>query len=117
MLGIDNLKKLLKAGLGFGKSAAKALEDKKVSFFEALGLVPEVFALIGIGKTWSEVQAEIDDLDEAEKAEINQYVANEFDIPNDKVESFIESAIMNIISLNALIYQFKHINDPVDPVV
>lgn len=113
MLGIESLKKLLKAGLGFGKSAAKALEDKKVSFFEALGLVPEVFALIGIGKTWTEVQAEINDLDEAEKAEINKFVSDEFDIPNDKVEVFIESALMNIISLNSLIYEFKHINDPV----
>lgn len=113
MLGIDNLKKLLKAGLGFGKSAAKALEDKKVSFFEALGLVPEVFALIGIGKTWSEVQAEINDLDEAERTEIYHFVSNEFDIPNDKVEQFIESALINIISLNKLIYEFKHINDPV----
>lgn len=112
-LGIDNLKKLLKAGLGFGKSAAKALEDKKVSFFEAVGLIPEVFGLVGIGKTWSEVQAEINDLDQAEKQEINQFVSDEFDVPNDKLEKFIESALMNIISLNALIYEFKHINDPV----
>jgi hypothetical protein len=113
MLGIENLKKLLNAGLNFGKSAAKALEDKKVSFFEAIGLVPEVFALIGIGKTWSEVQAEINDLEDDEKDEIYDYVKTEFDIPNDKVETFIESALMNIISLNALIYQFKHINDPI----
>ena len=112
-LGIDNLKKLLKAGLDFGKSAAKALGDKKVSFFEAVGLIPEVFALIGVGKTWSDVQAEINDLDDAEKAEINQYVQDEFDIPNQKVEIFIEHSLTQIISLNALIYEFKHIKDPI----
>lgn len=112
MLGIEKLKALLKAGLNFGKSAAKALEDKKVSFFEAIGLVPEVFAIIGVAKTWGDVQAEINDLDEDEKKQIHDYVSGEFDIPNEKVEVFIEHALMQIISLNALIYEYKHINDP-----
>lgn len=113
MLGIEKLKQLLKAGLNFAKSATKALEDKKVSFFEAIGLVPEVFALVGVAKTWAEVQAEIDDLDDAEKQEIHAYVSAEFSIPNAKVERFIENSLMQIISLNALIYEFKHIKDPV----
>lgn len=112
-LGIEKLKALLKAGLNFAKSATKALEDKKVSFFEAIGLIPEVFTIVGVGKTWAEVQQEINDLDDAEKQQINAYVAAEFSIPNAKVERFIESALMNIISLNALIYEFKHIKDPV----
>ncbi len=113
LLGIEKLKALLKAGLNFGKSAAKALEDKKVSFFEAVGLIPEVFALIGVAKTWSEVQAEINDLDDEEKQQIHDYVSDEFDIPNEKVELFIEHALMQIISLNALVYEYKHINDPI----
>jgi hypothetical protein len=113
MLGIEKLKSLLKAGLNFGKSAAKALEDKKVSFFEAIGLVPEVFALIGVAKTWKEVQDEINDLDEAEKQAIHDYVADEFDIPNEKVEVFIEHALMQIIALNALVYEYKHLKDPI----
>lgn len=114
MLGIENLKKLIKAGLDFGKNAAAALEDKKISFFEAVGLIPEAFALVGVGKTWAEVQAEIAELDETERLELKQYIADEFDIPNEKMESFIENAIQQIISLNALIIQFKHINDPIE---
>lgn len=113
MLGIEKLKSLLKAGLNFAKSATKALEDKKVSFFEAVGLIPEVFAVIGVAKTWTDVQAEIADLDEDEKDEINQFVADEFDIPNEKVELFIEHSLAQIISLNILIYEFKHLKDPV----
>lgn len=111
-LGIENLKKLLKAGLSFGKNAAKALEDKKMSFFEAVGLIPEAFSLISVGKTWSEVQNEINDLTEEEKDEIHQFVADEFDIPNDKVEVFIEHSLEQIISLNALILEFKKLDDP-----
>lgn len=112
MLGIENLKKLIAAGLNFGKSAAAALADKKISFFEAIGLIPEAFALVGVGKTWVEVQAEISELDEAEKLELKQFVSDEFNIPNDKLEVFIENAIQQIVSLNALIIEFKHINDP-----
>lgn len=116
MLGIENLKKLLKAGLSFGKNAAAALEDKKISFFEAVGLIPEAFSLISVGKTWSEVQAEINDLSEEEKVEINQFVSDEFDIPNNKVEVFIEHSLAQIIELNALILEFKKLDDTViDP--
>lgn len=115
MLGIENLKKLIKAGLNFGKTAANALEDKKISFFEAIGMIPEVFALIGVGKTWSEVQKEISDLEESEKAELKQFVSDEFDIPNDKIEVFIEHALEHLLSLNILIQEWKHINDPVEP--
>lgn len=111
MLGIENLKKLISAGLNFGKNVARALEDKKISFFEAIGMIPEVFSLIGVGKTWAEVQAEIADLTDEEKTELHQFVADEFDIPNEKVEVFIEHAVSNIVSLNALIIEFKHIKD------
>ena len=113
MLGIDNIKRLLKVGLTFGKNAAKAFEDKKISFFEAIGLIPEVFAIIGVAKSWSEVQAELNELDDDEKEEINQFVSDEFDIPNEKVEVFIEHALMQIISLNSLVNEFKHLKDPV----
>lgn len=111
MLGIENIKRLLKAGLTFGKNAGKAFEDKKISFFEAIGLLPEVFALIGVAKTWTDVQAELSDLDEAEKEEINLFVSDEFSIPNEKVELFIEHALMQIISLNVLLNEFKQLKN------
>lgn len=113
MLGVENIKRLLKVGLDFGQKAAKALEDKKVSFFEAIGLIPEVFSVIGVAKSWSEVQNELNDLTDEEKKEIEDYVASEFSIPNEKVKTFIQHALMQVISVNALINEFKHIKDPV----
>jgi hypothetical protein len=113
LLGIEKLKALLKAGLTFGKNAAKAFDDKKISFFEAVGLIPEAFAIVGVAKTWAQVQQEINDLDEDEKEEINKFMADEFDIPNSKVELFIEHSLTQIIALNALVYEFKHLKDPV----
>lgn len=111
MLGIENIKKLLKAGLNFGLSASEAFEDKKISFFEAIGLVPEIFALIGVAKSWPEIQAELKELSEEEKVELSDFVNAEFDIPNDKVELFIEHALMQVLSLSTLIAEFKSLND------
>lgn len=111
-LGVSNIKQLLKVGLNLASKAAKALEDKKISFFEGVGLLPDVFAAIGVAKTWSDVQAELNDLTEEEKAEIAAYVKDEFGVPNEKVETFVQHAIMQVISLNELINEFKKLNDP-----
>ena len=97
MLGIENLKTLVKAGLNLGQKVAKSLDDKKVSFFEAIGLVPEVFAAIGVAKSWNEVKAEIADLTSAETDELEEYVVAEFDIPNEKVKVFIAKALKNVV--------------------
>lgn len=110
-VGTENLKRLLKAGLTFGENAAKAAEDKKISFFEAIGLIPEVFSLIGIVKTWKDIQTELNDLDDIETKEIEDYVAVEFNIPNEKVKTFIQHALMQVISLNGLIAEFKQIRE------
>lgn len=112
-LGIENLKKLVKAGLQFGENVTKATADKKVSLFEAIGLLPEVFSFIGVVKTWKDVKAELDDLDEPETKEIEDFVEEEFNVPNAKVKTFVQHAIMQVVSLHALVEEFKHINDPV----
>ncbi len=88
-LGIENLKKLVKAGLNLGEKVASSLKDKKISFFEAIGLVPEVFTAIGVVKTWAEVKAEVADLTPEETLELEQYVVAE------------------------LVDEFKHIDDPI----
>lgn len=113
MLGIEKLKQLIKAGLNIGQKTAKALDDKKLSFFEAIGLVPEVFVAISIAKTWNEVKQEIADLSTEEMIELETYVMAEFDIPNAKVKWFISHAVAQIVSLMALVDEFKHIHDPV----
>ena len=112
MLGIENLKKLVKAGLNLGEKVASSLKDKKISFFEAIGLVPEVFTAIGVVKTWAEVKAEVADLTPEETLELEQYVVAEFDIPNEKVKLFIAKALKNVVSLIELVDEFKHIDDP-----
>lgn len=112
-LGIENLKRLVKVGLDLGEKVEKDFKDKKISFFEAIGLVPDIFSAISVAKSWKDVQQEINDLSTEETTELEQYVMAEFDIPNEKVKVFINHALMLVVSLVALVDEFKHINDPV----
>jgi hypothetical protein len=113
VIGIENLKALVKVGLTFGQKVAADLKDKKISWLEAIGLVPDIFSAIGAVKTWATVQQEIRDLSAAETLELETYVMSEFNIPNTKVKAFIDHALMQVISINNLVNEFKHIKDPV----
>lgn len=110
-LGIEKLKELVKAGLGFGQKVSSDLEDKKISLWEALGLIPNLFSIVGVVKSWADIKAEVDDLSTEERKELEDYVISEFDIPNDKVELFIEHSLSLVVSLIALAEEFKHLKD------
>lgn len=112
-LGIDNLKNLLKVGLTTGQDIANDLKDGKISFLESFGLVQDAFAGISVVKTWKDVEAELADLTPAEQLELQDYAMANFNIPNAKVKTFIQHALTNVISLVALVDEFKHIKDPV----
>jgi len=101
-LGIKDLKDVVKAGLDIGEALSDGIGIEDVS---ALFSLPD--AIAGI----SNVPAEIADLDEAEKAELKQFVADNFDIPDDKMEEFIEAAVSTVIDLYGLYKKFQAINE------
>ncbi len=76
--GIDGLKRLIKATDRLIDDIGGALQDGKVSAFEALGLIPTG---INLFKTLSEfpvIQQELNDLDEAESAALVDYLLQLF---------------------------------------
>jgi len=101
-MGIEDLKDVVKVGLDIGEALSDGIGIEDVS---ALFGLPD--AIAGI----SNVPAEIADLDEAEKVELKQFVADNFDIPDDKLEEFIESAVSTVIEIYGLYVKFKALND------
>jgi hypothetical protein len=97
-MGIEELKDVVKAGLDIGEALSDGIGIEDIS---ALFSLPD--AIAGI----TDVPAEIADLDEAEKAELKQFVAENFDIPDDKLEVFIEGAISVVIDLYSLYLNFR----------
>jgi len=101
-LGIEDLKDVVKVGLDIGEALSDGVGIEDIS---ALFGLPE--AISGI----SNVPAEIADLDAEEKEELHAFVQAEFDIPNDKLEVFIEGAIKVVIEIYTLYMQFKSLEE------
>ena len=107
MLGIENLKLVAKFGITLGQDAARILADGKVTAIEGLSLLPDLMGISGILSAKDDIAAEFKDLDTAERAELNAYIASEFDLANDVLEAKIEKSIAAAISILDLVSVFK----------
>lgn len=90
--GIEKSKALIKLVLDAIKQAAVAGQDgwQFTDFFGFIGLTPAINDAI---KSFPQVKQELGDVSPAERSEFNTYFANEFNIPNKKVEAFIEHVL------------------------
>ena len=111
-LGTENLKKAITLGLDLPKKIAEATADKKVTLGEIINFIPVAGEVIGTVRSWNDIKAELNDLDAEEKEELYAYFADKFDLPNEKVELFVEHALMNLISLVTLVQEFKNLKNP-----
>jgi len=92
-LGIKETKELIKFASDLGEGIGKSLEDNKWTIGDIYNFVPAAqSAFAGIGGV-DQVLEELKDLDEAEKEELKDYVVEEFDIPQDEAEEYVEKAI------------------------
>lgn len=107
LFGISNLKKMVKFATDFTEQVADSLSDGKFSWMEAFGFVDEVSQIPGVVKSWPAIKQELSELNEDERKELHQYVTEEFDIPNDRVEAFVESALGWAINAIALVELWK----------
>ena len=69
-LGILQTQELMEALKVWIAEAKGIMKDKKVTFFEALGIMPETLNVITEGKDYKEIMAELKDLDGDEAKEI-----------------------------------------------
>lgn len=105
--GIKELKELVGFVVALAQAVAGSLEDGKVG-------VMDLFKFFGVlrkaGPAFKNLQglrAEIADLSEAEKAELQAYIEKEFDLGNDVVEGYIEQAIVAAIGILDLLPVFQ----------
>ena len=102
VIGIQETKDVVAFALGLGSGISEAMKDGSVGladlpvFLEVAAKLPS--AISGI----SAVPTELSHLDEAEKAELFQFVQDNFDIENDKVEG----AIIDGLGLVSGIYDY-----------
>ena len=105
--GIKETKELVAFGINLGEALDKSLSDGSFTF-EDLTHFFAAFSSAGIAlEDIGKVPKEIADLDTAEMVELNQYVADEFDIANDKLEAVIEKSLSAVFIIYELILLFK----------
>jgi len=104
--GIEKLKKATAALIRLGQQVTEALEDDKISFFEGASIGFNVgMDAIRTVKDAQHIWNEIKDLEEAEAAQLRDYINDNFDIPDDKIEQAIGETL--IIILNIANYSAK----------
>ncbi len=92
MAGIQNLKEVVLFGCEIVNGIVKSYEDEHLDWKDIINFAPAAKAAIPAIKDVGEIPAEFEDLDEAERKELTDYVSEKFDIPDDRVEEFVEKA-------------------------
>lgn len=101
--GTDNLKKVFKSVIGLTNEIAVDLQDKKITWGESAGLLDNLLEIPGVVTALPNVPNELADLSPEEKLDLENYIAQEFDIPNDVAEAKIEAGADVAVGLGKLI--------------
>lgn len=92
MAGIKETKELLDFAIALCNGVGRAAEDGDYDFTDLVDFVPVVRTLGDAFQGVTEVPRELADLSEVEYQELLDYVREEFDIPQDRAELYLEKA-------------------------
>ena len=98
-MGIENIKEVLLFVCKLTDGFVKSLADGKFNFADALNFYPAAQSFPAAIKDIKQLPAEYKDMDAGEKAQLVAYVQDEFDIPDDKIEEYIERAFALALDL------------------
>lgn len=104
--GIETLKKAVHLAIAIPFQAAKTVKQK-FQLFDILGFIDELKDLADVIKARKQIGVELKDLSPAEREQLIEYIKAEFDLPNDKLEFFIEKALSWADSTVSLIEEVK----------
>lgn len=103
---LQDLKTLLKFGFDVSKQVAVSGADGW-QWTDAFSFVDELMELPATIKSVPGAKEAIANLSAEDKAELDSWIAQEFDIPNEKLEVFIEHSLQMVTSGLILVTEFK----------
>lgn len=98
-----NVKKIIDWLADLANKGDAILEDKKVSWTEALSLVPNLMSLPALIPVFPLAKDEWVNADNDSKADVTQYAESKFDFANDKVEKKVEASLGIIVHFGTLL--------------
>jgi len=111
MYGIDNLKKFVKFACDFTNQATDSLADGW-QWLDATSFFDEMLQIPGIVKALPDIKQELADLTLEERDELYAYLKQEFDLPNEKLEGFVEDSIAFVLAALSLVEKWKALKTP-----
>lgn len=106
---LKETKELVKFIISLVNQSSKALQDKEVTAKDAV-LLFEPLRLAGAAiKDINLVLPELLGMDEESSAELSEFIKAELDLPNDRVEEFVEDIISLSISFAVTLNQFRYL--------
>lgn len=103
---VQEIKEVLLAAASLANAVGLAVEDKKFSFADLTHFIPALLTLPPAFENVSEVGKQFAALDQAGLLEIQGYVANELNIPQERAEKFAEESFKFASSLFLLAKDF-----------
>ena len=106
---LKETKELVKFIISLVNQSSKALQDKEVTAKDAV-LLFEPLRLAGAAiKDINLVLPELLGMDETMANELSEFIKSELDLPNDRVEEFVEDIISLSISFAVTLNQFRYL--------
>ena len=99
MDNVKELKELFVFIFALIGGTVKTWEDKKVNIWDSLNFAPVVKAIKPAFDNLGNPLKRFADLTDEELAELCEWAANEFDIPNDTVEVLLEKSLKQAVSI------------------
>jgi len=107
---LKETKELVKFIISLVNQSSKALQDKEITAKDAV-LLFEPLRLAGAAiKDINLVLPELLGMDETMANELSEFIKSELDLPNDRVEEFVQDIISLSISFAVTINQFRYLN-------
>ena len=103
--GIENLKKVVSFGVGLSKAISDDLADGKISFQEAIALLPQLMAIPDLIANKDAIVNEAKDLS---IDEVGQLIAGIEGATSDNVKGIIEDALTFIVAGKNLVERFTN---------
>lgn len=103
---VNEIKEVLLAAASLANAVGLAVEDKKFSFADLTYFIPALLTLPPAFENAGEVGKQFAALDQAGLLEIQGYVVNELNIPQERAEEFAEESFKFASSLFLLAKNF-----------
>lgn len=104
----ENLKLVAKTGVDLVERVTEVFADGKISGAEAFSFLPVLMSVPGILEKKDQIKAELKALDTAGRADLQAYVAEELELPNNPaLERKIEKGSAVILAVLDLVDEFK----------